>query len=112
MARDDVLADHVAFEVHAVAGPQVPERRGAERKRDDLHVEPVSPRPATVRLTPSTATDPLRMKNGASGRRKPDRHPVAVAVPPDLLDDADAVHVPENEVAAEPAVQASSGARG
>ena len=103
----DVLADHVALEVDLVALAQALQRGVRSRCTESPCTSNCrSPSPATVRLMPSTATDPLRMKYGASGGWKPDRQPVRLAFRPDLFDDADAIDVSEHEVAIEAAVAA------
>ena len=57
-----------------------------------------------MRLTPSTATLPLRMKSGASDGGIAHGQPVAAALGAQVVDHPDAVDVAEHEVAAEPAV--------
>ena len=69
-----------------------------------MHVELPLAQPATVRLMPSTATEPLRMKYGASAGGKPIVSQCDSAFRPNLLDHADAVDVSQHEVAVEPAV--------
>ena len=55
---------------------------------------------------PSTATDPLRMKYGASAGGKPIVSQCDSPSAADLFDDADAVDVSQHEVAVEAAVAA------
>ena len=50
------------------------------RERHDLTSKRSAPRPATVRLMPSTAIEPLCTMSGARLRRKADRQPVEVGV--------------------------------
>ena len=57
-----------------------------------------------MRLTPSTATLPLRMKSGGQRRRIAHRQPVAAALGAQVVDHPDAVDMAEHEVPAEPAV--------
>ena len=78
----------------------------APRVRNHHHVELALAQAATVRLTPSTAIEPLRMKYGASAGWKPDRQPARLAFGPDLFDDANAVDVSKHEMAVESAVAA------
>ena len=77
-----VLPYHVAFEVHADRRRAACDRLVCcHRERHD-HARRTGRRrrSATVRLMPSTATDPLRTSNGASVRRKADGQPVELAV--------------------------------
>ena len=71
-----------------------------------------SPSPATVRLMPSIAIDPLCTMYGASGARKADRQPVKVGLRAQILDEADGIDVSLHEVTAEPAVGAKRAVRG
>ena len=66
---------------------------------------------ATVRLMPSTATEPFSMKYGASVARKETGQPVELAVACQRLDPSGAVDVPLHEMPAEPASAASGRSR-
>ena len=86
--------------------PKAAERRGAERERDDLHVELRLAQPRDRQADAVDSHRSLADEERRERRRIANRQPVAVAPRGRIvLDDADAVHVPEHEMAAEPSVE-------
>src|SRR3990167_5102133 len=103
---DDVLPDDVHFEIHAVAELGTAQIRIRHREGNDLHVEPVDAKTRNRQADAIYRNGALVYEKGREVRGKTHGEPVKIGVGPQLLDVADRVDVPLDEVAAHPAVRA------
>src|SRR5437762_11937020 len=103
---NDVLADHVAFEVDAIAGLDAAQVRVLHGERHELHVEPIGAQAGDGEADAVHGDRAFVYEKGREAWRKTDGEPVKLGVLAQLLHVADGVHVSLHEVSAESAVGA------
>ena len=98
----DITRDQIDFEIHPLPGHGRAKVGACQSMRDDVHPEAGSGDTSlTVRLTPSTATEPFGAINGASASRRLENEADGFGFRPPLDDARDAVDMAGDEMPAQ-----------
>src|SRR5436190_8571920 len=102
---NDVLANHIYFEVHAIVELGTGQVRMRHRVRHNLHVKPIDAQSRHRQADAVHGDGALLHEKRREVRRKADREPVKIRVASKVLDHTDRVDVALYEMASEPAVR-------